>query len=332
MSDLRRRLDELSPADRERLRDALRSRRPPPAPPTGGPVRRHAQGDPLIAAAMDRDPPSQPRAIFLGFGLTTRHGVSVGRLPFDSLAMVMVAEAERRKRGAEKVMHLIADEHAMVNDFAEADTIDRAASAVERELRDVVAAFGYEHYEVFRASAIDDDAHLELLLLATQRCRDPYAAQQAADVEWARRTFGATVKIGWVMDPRPNSPARGFDERYFDQVYSDLFGAAVTAIYCYPGRTLDPDLPRASPYTLLPGQLRLSLTATEQQLQAACVSRSMSRHLRVICQRAEVELGLAGDGELIDRITAIMQRLAGPAGPPVSTAQAGGTGGAMCRR
>src|SRR4051812_23821143 len=91
--------------------------------------------DRLIVDTVSAGPrPGTGDAVYLGFGICTRGALATGDLPLDALAMILVADAERSRRGASQVIHLVADVHALANPFvspAEADRVGlRLASNV----------------------------------------------------------------------------------------------------------------------------------------------------------------------------------------------------------
>jgi hypothetical protein len=263
--------------------------------------------DPLVALVHDALEPSPADAVFLGFGLAARSGIATGDLPVDALAMILLAEEERAARGAGRVIHLIADEHAKVNRFARGADVTVAADRLTRQLERVVRAFRFDAYDIVRASELEDPLHAELHAAAAATDVGAYAARQAADVEWALRAYGAGTKIGWTMTARVSEPPRGFDERYFDLVHAGLFGPRVSCVYTHPGRTLDPARPRCSPYTMLPGEGRLALHSPLRAIEEAVAHRSMRKHLRRICERAEGRLGIpGGDGDLVTRLRDVL--------------------------
>lgn len=269
------------------------------------------RADPLIRCAVAGDG-GPCESVYLGFGLATRHGLGEGRLPLDALAMVLVAARRREQLGAARVVHLIADRHALYNGFATRRDVDRRARMLAAELRELAAALGLGPYEVVLASEIEDRLHPRLMGEAWARCPDLYAARQAADVEWARRRWGAGVKVGWSMSGDVAATG-GRDEPYFDRVHRSIFGGELAAVYTAPGRALDPARPRCSPYTLLPGQPRLTFSSGADAIRVHCASASMRRHLAPICDRGLEQLGVAVDGALADRLEVLLAHLPGRA-------------------
>ncbi|WP_320672066.1 hypothetical protein [Patulibacter defluvii] len=267
-----------------------------------------AVADPLVRSVAEGDD-DHCAAVYLGFGLVTRQGVSVGRLPLDALAMVLVAARQRELRGAERVVHLIADRHALYGAQATRGRVAACARTVAGELRSLVAAFELEDYEVVLASEIGDRCYPRLLEQAWRACGDLYAARQAADVEWARRVHGAGVKVGWSMSADPTGAGPGRDEPHFDRIHREIFGDGMAVAYAWPGRALDPDRPRCPPYALLPDQPRLTFAADRAEIERHCRSSSMRRHLAPLADRALAQLGLPAEGHLTERLATLLDAL-----------------------
>jgi hypothetical protein len=264
--------------------------------------------EPLVAAISAGDD-AGAEAIYLGFGVCSHVRLATGELPFDALAMVLVAEEQRRMWGASRVVHLIADAHAIAAGH-DPIAVSAVAGRLARGLRRAVGRLGFDRYDVILASTLDDDLHRALLAFAVGQRADGYAAREAADIEWARRTYGAGVKVGWTMDGDARRIPR-FDERHFDAVHAALFGSAPTAVYTQPGRTADGRRPRCSPYTALPDQQRPLLTSSDADLRATVWSRSQTRQLAAICHSAERALGIhARQPELPARLAVVRDALA----------------------
>lgn len=267
-----------------------------------------ASANELVAAVREAYNAPDPEAVYLGTGLATRTNVATGQLPMDALAMLLVAERARKRFGAAGILHLVADEHALINGFAREAEVMRAAESVVAQLRHVAPLLGLRGYEIVRASELRDTLHCELHQSALDRCSDPYAAREAADVEWARRRHGATIKVGWTMQPRLDMPPGGHDERYFDQVYRELFGDRVTAIYTHAGRRVDQH-PGASPYAHQPGERRLTLSSTAAEVIEICASTSMRRHLRPLIRELQQELNQERVDDLREATAAVLRAL-----------------------
>ncbi|WP_205696863.1 hypothetical protein [Conexibacter sp. SYSU D00693] len=277
--------------------------------------------DPLIALAHEGDG-GPCDTVYLGFGLAAHGGLTTGELPLDALAMLVVAERQRRLRGAQRILHLVADRHALVNAFATRREVARAADALVDQLEALAPALGLQAYDVVRASQLTAPEYRRLVADAGQRAPDPYGARQAADVEWMRRAHGAAVKVGWTLSARPDGVARR-DEVAFDALHRQLFGPGLATVYTGPGRSLDPDRPRCSPYVLLAGQRRLTLASGAGSVAEHCASSRMRRHLRPIAERVLQQLGVVAvaDTPLQDRLELLLALLRGDARPDAPLAQ-----------
>lgn len=278
--------------------------------PPVAPQRRSAP--PVVTRSAHEPAPCD--AVYLGFGLTSREGLGTGRLPLDAVGMVLLAASERDAVGARRIVHLIADRHALYNGFATRRAVARSALVAEAELCRLRDRLGLEDYEIVRASEIDDPLHAQLIEEAAAGCPDPYAVRQAADVEWAWRRHGAGVKIGWALDARPEGGEH--DERYFDRAHREVFGASVAHVYAPAGRAVDAQRPRCSPYTLLPAQRRLTLTSGRAEIDDCLGSSSMRRHLRPLCSAALQHFGVLTDAPLGDQLELLLVLLGDhPSGP-----------------
>lgn len=261
--------------------------------------------NPLVVDAVAG--PGDGTTAYLGFGISTRSSLGTGELPLDALSMMLVASDPRY--GRHGVVHLIADTHALVNSFVGAREANSAAARLAEEVRRLADLFGLTNYLVVRASEIEDPLHAALRAETLSRCSEPYAALQAADVEWAVKRRGASVKVGWTASKVATDPPTGFDERYFDGVHRELF-SPIGAVYVAPGRCLDFTRPRCSPYTMVAGQQRLTVRSNRAEIAAHCASRSMRRHLTPLCDHALARLGVECAPPLSNRLAVLLERLA----------------------
>ncbi|MBJ7469819.1 MAG: hypothetical protein JHD16_00885 [Solirubrobacteraceae bacterium] len=253
-------------------------------------------------------------AVYVGMGVATRRRLVTGDLPLDALGMMLVAERARIAVGAKRVIHLIADTHALVNDFATSSAVERAAASLAAHVKCAAQVLGLGPYQVLRASQIDACGadrrlHGRLYREAQRVTNDPYAARQAADVEWARRVFGAGVKIGWTMESDLDRPVLGYDERYFDAVHRDVFGDGLTYIYTAAGRRRD-ERPRTSPYANEPGERRITVTSSPEQITDACGSPRMRAHLRPLVAELRDALTLPAHDDLAADIASVLSVVA----------------------
>lgn len=233
----------------------------------------------------------RPRVITLGIGLSTQRTLSRG-LPFDVLGMLLPAEQLRRAVGAERVVVLVADRHAVSNGFAPAHVehcraqvvalLARVRQALRLKL-DIVSAEVMHRDPVYRA------VHAEVCRRAGTG-EHPYVTLEAADTEYLRRLHGSIVKLGWSLGRSP-MPGSVLDERMFDARFREWVGRPVGFVYARAGRTLDPARLHAPPYVVVDPARRLLLAPDEDiegKLRAFSdgapthVRRAVTRHLQRI--------------------------------------------------
>jgi hypothetical protein len=260
----------------------------------------------------------RPQAVTLGIGLASQTTLGRG-LPFDVLGMLLPAEQVRRAAGAERVVVLIADRHAMSNGFAQhrvrsqAREVARMLDAVRRALR-LPLDFVY-------AETMHQDPSYKRIhdrVCARAGAAHPYVTLQVADTEYLRRRHGSIVKVGWVLGRKQSANTR--DERFFDERFRAWLGDEVGFAYCDAGRTLDPLRPKAAPYIVLDPARRLLLTAdeavqTKLSLFAAGapvhLQRAVTGHLRRITQVYSRTIAPL-HGSLVDRVHAVLGHIFSP--------------------
>jgi hypothetical protein len=241
----------------------------------------------------------RPRVVTLGIGLASQRTLSWG-LPFDVLGMLLPAEQVRRAAGAERVVVLIADRHAVSNGFAR-QRVEHRAREVARMLDAVRGALGLP-FDIVQAEMMHQDPSYERIherVRASAGATHPYVTLEVADTEYLRRIYGSIVKLGWVLGRGPARDA--LDERFFDERFRGWLGAEVGFAYCAAGRTLDPRRPRAAPYLVFDPAQRLLLRPDEP----------VERKLAAFTERAPPHLQRAVTGHL-RRITQVYSRTIAP--------------------
>lgn len=211
-----------------------------------------------IAALRER-----PRAVTLGIGLSSMQTLTAG-LPFDVLGMLLAAEQLRRAAGADRVVALIADRHALTNGFS-GSQVEALACAVQEQLSKVRDALALP-LEIMRADALHRTRDHQQILRDVQRlagAEHPYVKLEVADTEALRRRNRSILKLGWSLDARHGGSSGALDERYFDARFRDWIGTDVGFAYVRPGRTLDPSRPVAAPYLVLDASRRVLLSPSE---------------------------------------------------------------------
>jgi len=234
----------------------------------------------------------RPHAVTVGIGLSSRRTLSQG-LPFDVLGLLLPAEQMRRAVGAERVVVLIADHHAVHNGFASA-CVQQRAYVVAEQLRAVRAALGLP-FDIVHAFEMHDDPEYERIhsrVCAVSGDAHRYATLEVADTEYLRRVHGAILKVGWALGGEASLEL--IDERFFDDRFRSWMGTELVGFaYCAAGRTFDPARPRAAPYLVLDPAQRLLLLPDEtielklrafRERAPVHAQRALTAHLRRITQ------------------------------------------------
>ena len=257
----------------------------------------------------------RPNAVMLGIGLASEQRLSCG-LPFDVLGMLLPAEQVRRAAGAERVVVVIADRHAVSNGFDEPH-VQQRARAIARGLEHVRSALGLP-LQIVHAEAMHRDPRY-LRIHDGVRARagesDPYVTLEVADTEYLRREHGSIVKLGWSLGGQARAGLR--DERYFDERFSAWVGHDVGFAYCDAGRTLDPQRLRAAPYLAIDPARRLLLAPDEpveeklgefQRCAPHHVQRAVTSHLRRITWAYSRTIEPLR-GPLVERVSAVLSHI-----------------------
>lgn len=269
-------------------------------------LRHVLEQEPLIdrratGAAAWRGP--KPSAVFVGIGLCSPSGLSVA-LPFDVLGLLLPAEAIRRATGAESLIVLIADHHAIHTGLPAAH-VHRRAVAVRRTLHGVRRALGFDRWSIGRASEMLELTDYQTSLQQLERRGgSSYSALQTADIDVIERRVGPVIKVGWTIG---DSFCRR-DEVWFDRRASQLLGRRIRGIYCRPGRALSDVAPKAAPYLSVEPAVRVCLDNTEnvraKLARSTCrrdIARAYRNHLKRIT-RALADVGGPTRGSLEARI------------------------------
>ena len=219
---------------------------------------------PSLGALERQRLPQPPRAVYLGVGLCTETDVSVA-VPVDLLGILLPAERVRRAVGAEALVVVVADEHALGNGFRP-DRVMKRAVETERLLCRLGTTLGLEQMQVMRASSFHGSTRYRRIL-AEVDLRAPhglgrYFRRQVADVEHMHRVWGGVVKVGWVVSGSPRVQHRR-DEMAFDTCFNSVVGDHVGFVYCKAGRTMDDRRPKASPYVVVDPSRRICVSPDE---------------------------------------------------------------------
>lgn len=275
----------------------------------------------------------RPAAIFAGIGLCTPERLSQA-LPLDVLGMLIPAELIRRACDAAEVVAVIADRHAAVSGFDDAE-VERRAAAVERILVALSQHPGF-CLRVIRASSFHDlGAYRRLRAEVEARLENPapYLARQLADTAFLDREYGHIWKLGWSMG---RGRGRRTDEVGFDSMFRACYGDRLGFLYCKPGRSLDDARPRKPPYVAPSPDNRVCLSRAEDpsskldRTGRPCSLDTLNgvrRHLGRILYTYNRHLGPLPRGSLESRVTWLIERLLPPgcgAGAGIGAGAGGG--------
>jgi len=218
------------------------------------------EDNPLICREKNFDKPiigdELSGNVYFGTGFVTPKAITNG-LPFDFLGFLLSAEHIRRETGAEKIIHLLADEHARVSKPSnDHPLIDQRVSEVSQSIKSIVKNIGLEDsYELIMASDLSKDKrYLEIYDEVTLDDQDiheaavEYVRRQIADMAYMHQYRNTDIKLSWLIDPKAKKI--GFDERFFDSVYERVRGSGLSFVYTGPGRSMLTNRPKASPYVL----------------------------------------------------------------------------------
>jgi hypothetical protein len=256
-------------------------------------------------------------SIYYGTGLCTSKAMSVG-VPFDVIGMFSVAEHLRRHLGLGRVIQLIADTHAKSNPFATEEAVAELAARVKATMLGVARSVGAgEVFTPMLSSEFDTTPeYLDVYQSITSDAHE-YVRREWSDIEYLRRHDGLALKLSWTIGAKVKKV--GFDERLYDQRFSQVMGKPMSFIYLLAGRTFDKDRQKVSPYISVPGERRLMLRRGEDvrgKLREAEQDfgvekfKSTREHLQNVVAQFEREFGSVGsDLPLDEQITRIIERV-----------------------
>ena len=255
----------------------------------------------------------------------------------------IVAKHLQQHLSCVKIIHLIADLHALESMPASAKEKIQALARDQRELVSMYAerlGLG-DSYEVVLASDLDQDPHFRaaLKLLVPEGQTPNYETRESAEIEFFRVNRQVRFKISWTVP----GPKRRWDERSFDELYEQNFGKGrLSFIYTGPGYTFDSAHPIACPYILLPEERRIVFERPageeERQLEGQVAEEEMLgeaeelaernrrakppakvqalRQLKHILKALEDLLSLPHEGSSIERLQRVRSTLSRSSTPP----------------
>lgn len=218
-------------------------------------------------------------AIFVGIGISTTKSSSAA-VPFDILMLLLLSEKVRRILNWNRCIILVADTTARHNQFMSESLMESVAGRVVTLLQRAVSSLGLENvFKIVRISSFHCDSSFQQILDETYRgigirenwtkAVHGYAAEQLAIVEFMRRHWSVRLKISWIVDEK--TPSTGYDERFFDALYRDVYSSQLSFVYTAPGRTFDPSSARVCPYIATSEQRRILVRENEPVEQKLAV-------------------------------------------------------------
>jgi len=199
-------------------------------------------------------------ALYYGTGLCNSHAITVG-MPFDILAMVLVAEKLRSALGLSRVFHHIADTHALCNLPESRTTILQKAAEIETVMNKVVQKLRLSHFVILRSSSFDSSPEYAAFMRQVDvqngdNRNGEYAQRELTDMLWYQAKRGVVIKLGWAASDF------SFDERWYDDKFVRCFGKSLSFVYTKAGRAFSRKT-RVVPYIAITEQDRILLRAGE---------------------------------------------------------------------
>ncbi|MBM3283636.1 hypothetical protein FJY90_05335 [Candidatus Gottesmanbacteria bacterium] len=216
----------------------------------------------LSCSAIDWDSLCQAKggSVFFGVGLCTEKEPAVS-IPFDILAFFLEAEKLRKFFDLAKVIVLIADTHALTNQFMTRNVVEKLSQQSTTTFEHIIKNLNLTSFEIRKASTMRLDSNLDTLFPAHAKLSNQYLIQEIADVIWMIRNDNLKLKLGWSIDSALE--VSGHDERFFDLTMRELLPRQISFLFTSAGRTFDKHRQKVSPYISVKGEHRLLLTPNE---------------------------------------------------------------------
>lgn len=198
--------------------------------------------------------------IYFGTGISKPGEISCG-IPFDFLVYPLIANRLRNKLGNGHIHHLIADNHALLNQL-DIKTVKKVASNYRKAIEDMVARIGINDYHVYLSSEISTDNNYKQLLERANKIdfATAYAKLEAMDIHYFYKTRDVLLKLGWKFKGDSN-----FDESVFDEQYKKAFGNNIVPIYTASGKKFINGINDAVPYTLSKNDVNVRLLIAKDE-------------------------------------------------------------------
>lgn len=216
----------------------------------------------LSCSAIDWDSLNQAKggSIFFGVGLCTSKEPAVA-IPFDILAFFLEAEKLRKFFDLARVIVLIADTHALTNQFMTKNIVEKLSLQTITIFEHIIKNLNLASFEIRKASTMRLDSSLDTVFPTHTKLSNRYLAQEIADVIWMIRNDNLKLKLGWSIDSALE--VSGNDERFFDLTMKEFLPRQISFLFTGAGRTFDIHRQKVSPYISVKGEHRLLLSPNE---------------------------------------------------------------------
>lgn len=213
--------------------------------------------------ALRRGARRPPSAVFVGIGVAAGDDVSRA-LPLDVLGLLLAAEDVRRTCGADHLVVLLADAHAVAHG-APWEAVRARTAAYARSLRRVAERCRLREMKLVLASELHTDPAYRRTLQRVEACApegtDPYVTREVADIAHLDHTLDGVLKVGWALQASEIGARR--DERMFDERFREWVGREVSFLYAKAGRVLDDGHRKGAPYLEQQPARRICLSPDE---------------------------------------------------------------------
>jgi hypothetical protein len=201
--------------------------------------------------------------IFFGTGIMTSNQLSVDT-PFDILGFFFTAEQIARMFNSQKIVVLIADQHATTNKLFPEGKIQELTEKTIQLFKKIKRNFQFKKIEIIRTTTLNSVPEIRAIYANLPTMENDYLKHEIADSLWLHEFHNVEIKLGWAMSS--SAHVEGHDERFFDTSIKN-FCPDMTFFHLKPGRTFDVARQRVSPYISVDGESRILLKEGESVTQ-----------------------------------------------------------------
>ena len=199
----------------------------------------------------------------------------------------IAAEKIRRGLGFGKIIHLIADQHALSNSFTDIDAIKRATKNLSDKVSHAALKLGLSGvYEVKIGSELAKEPGYAEELKAIRSSYHEYVKRELADISFLRKMHCVALKLSWQQE----SKRIDLDERHFDTLFREHFGPCMSFVYLKAGRSFDSHRLNVCPYTSKPGEPRILIDSLQRPSEMIARVNLKSKSIRQTLKHLELIL------------------------------------------